>query len=164
MKPTATEQYLIGQLSKFPHMTVPEVQLMPPNYTVALLHWRPLNALIKMLPPNKCLNLKSVNSLCNGNGTLVSEVPTIVRPVLDVVGTHMHLDKFMQDTGHNNIQMERLPIMKCCLTLLVNLLVYIVNNAFLSLNFKRWELIPMMIFDPKAKISYSIHRKTAGKL
>ena len=52
MKPTATEQYLMGQLSKFLHVTMPEeVQLMPPNTIVALLHWRPITALIKMLPP-----------------------------------------------------------------------------------------------------------------
>ena len=89
-----------------------------------------------MLLPNKHLNLKSVNSLYNGNGTLVSEVPTIIRPVLDVVDTHMHLDKIMQDTGHNDIQMERLPSMKCCPTPLANLLFYIVNNAFLSLDLK----------------------------
>ena len=61
MKPTATEQYLMGLLSKFLHMTMPEeVQLMPPNDIVALLHWRPLTALIKMFPPNKSLNLKSI--------------------------------------------------------------------------------------------------------
>ena len=38
----------------------------------------------------------------------------------------------MQDTGHNNIQMERLPSMKCCPTPLANMLFYVVNNAFLG--------------------------------
>ena len=61
---------------------------MPEEVQLALLHWRPLTALINMLLPNKCLKFKSVNSLCNGNGTLVSEVPNIVRPVLDVVDAH----------------------------------------------------------------------------
>ena len=116
-----------------------------------------------MLPPNKFLNLKSINSLCNGTGTLVSEVPTIVRPVLDVADTRMHLDKFMQDTGHNNIQMDRLPSMKCCPSLVANLLFYVVNNAFLPSDLKRWELTLEVIWDPKAKI-YSIHPKTAGRL
>ena len=165
MKPTATEQYLMGQFSKFLHVEMPEeVQLMPPNTIVALLHWRPITALIKMLPPNKRVNLKTINSLRDGNGKLVSNIPTIVKPVLDVVDAHMHLDKFMQDTGHNNIQIDRLPSMKCCPTPVANLLFYVVNNAFLTLDLKRWELTPDMISDPKAKISYSIHPKTAGKL
>ena len=165
MKPTATEQYLMGQLSKFLHVTMPEeVQLMPPNTIVALLHWRPITALIKMLPQNKRVNLKAINSLRDGNGKLVSKIPTIVKPVLDVVDAHMHLDKFMQDTGHNNIQMDRLPSMKCCPTPVANLLFYVVNNAFLTSDLKGWELTPDMISDPKAKISYSIHPKTAGKL
>ena len=30
---------------------------------------------------------------------MVSKVATVVRPVLDVMEAHMHLDKFMQDTG-----------------------------------------------------------------
>ena len=141
-----------------------EVQLMPPNCTVALSHWRPLTALIKMLPSNMRVNLKSVNSLCNGNGILVSEIPTIEKPMLDIIDAHMHLDKFMADTGHNGIDMERLPSMKCCPTPVANLLFYVVNNAFLSSDLKRWELTPEMITDPKAKISYSIHPKTAGKL
>ena len=39
MKPTATELYLMCQLSKFIHMTMPEeIQLMPPNCIIALLH------------------------------------------------------------------------------------------------------------------------------
>ena len=119
-----------------------------------------------MLTPNKCINLKSVNSLCNGNGTLVTEVPTVVRPVLDVVDSHIHLDKFMQDTGHNDndIEMEMLLAMKSCLTPLANLLFYVVNNAFLSSDLKRWELTLEIITYPKAKISYSIYPKTAGRL
>ena len=84
--------------------------------------------------------------------------------MLDIIDTHMHLDKFMADTGHNDIDMERLPSMKCCLTPVANLLFYVVNNAFLSSDLKRWELTPEMITDPKAKICYSIHLKTAGKL
>ena len=95
---------------------------------------------------------------------MISKVPTIVKPILDVVDAHMHLDKFMQDTGHNNIQMDKLPSMKCCLTPVANLLFYVVNNAFLSSDLKRWELTPDMISDPKAKISYSIYPKTAGRL
>ena len=165
MKATATELYLMGQLSNFLHTTMPkEVQLMPPNCIVALSHWRPLTTLIKLLPSKKCGNLKSVNSLCNGNGILVSEIPTIEKPVLDIIDAHMHLDKFMADTGHNDIEMERLPSMKCCPTPVANLLFYEVNNAFLSSDLKRWELTPEMITDPKAKICYSIHPKTAGKL
>ena len=165
MKATTTELYLMGQLSNFLHTTMPEeVQLMPPNCIVALSHWRPLTALIKLLPSKKRGNLKSVNSLCNGNGILVSEIPTVEKPVLDIIDAHMHLDKFMADTGHNNIDMERLPSMKCCLTPVANLLFYVVNNAFLSSDLKRWELTPEMITDPKAKICYSIHPKTAGKL
>ena len=164
MKATVTELYLMGQLSNF-HTTMPEeVQLMPPNCIVALPHWRSLTALIKLLPSKKCSNLKSINSLCNGNGILVSEIPTIEKPVLDIIEAHMHLDKFMADTGHNDIDMERLPSMKCCLTPVANLLFYVVNNAFLSSDLKRWELTPEMITDPKAKICYSIHLKTAGKL
>ena len=112
-----------------------------------------------MLPPNKCINLKSVNSLCNGNGTLVTEVPTVVRPVMDVVDSHIHLD-----TGHNDNEMEMLLAMKSCLTLLANLLFYVVNNAFLSSDLNRWELTLEMITHPKAKISYSIYPKTAGRL
>ena len=138
MKPMATELYLMSKLSEFLHTTMPdEVQLMPPNCTVALSHWRPLTALIKMLPSNKHVNLKSVNSLCNGNGILVSKIPTVEKPVLDIIDTHMHLDKFMADTGHNDIDMERLPSMKCCPTPVANLLFYVVNNAFLSSDLKR---------------------------
>ena len=128
-----------------------EVQLMLPNCIVALSQWRPLTTLIRMLPSHKRINLKSVNSLCNGNGTLVSEISTIVKPVLDIVDAHMHLDKFIQDTGHNNIEMERLPSMKCCVTPLANLLFYVLNNAFLSSDLKRWELTPGMIFGSKGK-------------
>ena len=160
MKATATELYLMGQLSNFLHTMMPkEVQLMPPNCIVALSHWRLLTTLIKLLPSKKHGNLKSVNSLCNGNGILVSEIPTIEKPVLDIIDTHMHLDKFMANTGHNDIDMERLPSMKCCPTPVANLLFYVVNNAFLSSDLKRWELTPKMITDPKAKICYSIHPK-----
>ena len=84
--------------------------------------------------------------------------------MLDIIDANMHLDKFMADTGHNDIDMERLPSMKCFPTPVANLLFYVVNNAFLSLDLKRWELTPEMITDPKAKISYCIHPKTAGKL
>ena len=37
-------------------------------------------------------------------------------------------------------------------------------GLFLSSDLKRWKLTPQMILDPKAKISYSIHPKTAGRL
>ena len=152
MKATATELYLMGQLSNFLHTTMPkEVQLMPPNCIVALSHWRLLTALIKLLPSKKCSNLKSVNSLCNGNGILVSEIPTVEKPVLDIIDAHMHLDKFMADTGHNDIDMERLPSMKCSLTPVANLLFYVVNNAFLSSDLKRWELTPKMITDYRSE-------------
>ena len=165
MTPTATELYLMGKLNKFLHTTMPDnVQLMPPNCTVALSHWRPLTALIKMLPSKKRINLKSIDGLCDGNGILVSKIPTTEKPVFDIIDAHMHLDKFVNDTGHIDIEMERLPSMKCCPTPVANLLFYVVNNAFLSSDLKRWELTPEMITDPKAKISYSIHPKTAGKL
>ena len=95
---------------------------------------------------------------------MVSKIPTTEKPVFDIIDAHMHLDKFMQDTGHIDLEMERLPSMKCCPTPVANLLFYVVNNAFLSSDLKRWELTPKMITDPKAKISYSIHPKTAGKL
>ena len=95
---------------------------------------------------------------------MVSEILTVEKSVLDIIDAHMHLDPFMQDTGNKDIDMERLPSMKCCLTPVAYLLFCVVNNAFLSSDLKRWELTPEMITDPKAKISYSIHPKTAGKL
>ena len=107
MKPTDTERYLMHQFSQFMGVKFPEeIQLIPPNCIAALIHWRPLCAAIQMLPANSHHELPAVITLSDGQGRDVAEIPTIVKPTSEVIDAHMHLDKFMEVTGHNDIYME----------------------------------------------------------
>ena len=134
MKPMITEQYLMGQFSKFVGETIPnEIQLMPPNCVAALVHWRPLSALMQMLPKDCHHELQSLTTLSDGTGKCVEEVPTVSKPVMEVVNAHMHLDKFVADTGRQNIHMERLTSLNCCPTPPVNVSFYVVNSFFCHL-------------------------------
>ena len=105
-----------------------------------------------------------LTTLSDGHGKCVTKVPTVVKPVLEMVDVHMHLDKFVEMTGHRSVHMERLTSLNCCPMPPISLLFYVINNSFLSSNLQKWELLPEAIGDPKAKIAYSIHLKTAGRL
>ena len=140
MKPTPTEHYLMSQFSCFIRHSLPdEITLMPPNCVAALIHWRPLLALMQLLPAESRHNLQSLTSLSNGRGESVVKIVTTVKPVLEAVDAHMHLDMFMEVTGHQNVHMDQLPAMTCCPTPRSELLFYVVNNSFLSADLQRWE-------------------------
>ena len=133
MKPTDTEKYLMHQFSQFVGDKIPEeVQLIPPNCVAALLHWYPLCTVIQMLPKDCHQELASLTTLSDGHGKCVTEVPTVVKPVLEMVDAHMHLDKFVEMIGHRSVHMEQLTSLNCCPMPPISLLFYVVNNSFLS--------------------------------
>ena len=58
MRPTESELFAITLFADFMKETLPEcIELLPSNCVSALVHWRPLTALLVLLPPTITLHL-----------------------------------------------------------------------------------------------------------
>ena len=143
--------------------TLPEcIKLQPPNCVSALVHWRPLAALLVLLPPTISLHLHNFDQMCNRHGALVEEIDFSSNPICEVADAHMHPDKFITDMGQKGM-LSRIRFLNCCHTPCGVLCLCIANNSFLSES-NEWQLQPSDIEDSVVKMAYSIHPKTAGQL
>ena len=85
------------------------------------------------------------------------------KPVPIVADAHMHLDKLIDDTGHQP-PLALLKAAPCCHTPNVKLSFYVTNFSFLDKHYNHWNMCPEAVTDPLAKLAYSIHPTTAGIL
>ena len=127
----------------------------------ALVHWRPLAALLVLLPPTISLHVCNFDQMCNCHGALVEEIDFGSNPIYEFADAHMHLDKFITDMGHKGM-LNRIQFLNCCHTPQGVLCLCIANNSFPSES-NEWQLQPSDIEDSVVK-AYSIHPKTAGQL
>ena len=128
----------------------------------ALVHWRPLAALLVLLPPTISLHLHNFDQMCNCHGVLVGEIDFSSNLIYEFADAHMHLDKFITDTGHKGM-LGRSQFLNCCHTPQGVLHLCVANNSFPSES-NDWQFQPSDIEDSVDKMAYSIHPKTAGQL
>ena len=97
MRPTESDLLAITLFADFMKETLPEcIKLLPPNCVSALVHWRPLAALLVLLPPTISLHLHNFDQMCNHHGALVEEINFSSNPIYEFADAHMHLDSLLQ--------------------------------------------------------------------
>ena len=97
MRPTGLELFAITLFADFMKETLPEcIELLPPNCVSALVHWRPLAALLVLLPPSISLHLCKFDQMRNCHGAMVEEIDFGSNPISAFTDAHMHLDKFIR--------------------------------------------------------------------